>query len=400
MTAPEKAPETARDGSGAEARRIAGRVLEEVATGARTNAALNRALTHSDLDERDRAFATELANGTVRMQRSCDHFIDRLVSRDPDATVRALLRIGVYQLVFLATPPHAAVSATVAAAAPKVRGFINAVLRRVAEDVERGGDWPTVGVELSYPDWLIDRAIEELGEADGLDALAAMNVPEQPRARPDGYVQGAASMAVVAEVGATAGDVVLDLCAAPGGKTTGMAADGATVYGLEIGQERVALLADFCERYGADRAAAVRGDATANPFRTEAADHVLVDAPCSGWGALGRRSDARWRVRSDDARRLSAIQIDILRDARRLVRPGGTLVYSVCTFTEIETLAVAKRFRSESPDFEPIGLRHPDHWRPLGTGGIVLPQDHESDAMAVFRWRRRDPMATAGTDIS
>ena len=138
---------------GALTRRMAMRVVHEVGTGARTAAALHAVLRDASLDPRDNAFVTELAHGTVRMQRACDMFIDKHSQRSPDAEVRALLRIGVYQLVFLGTPTHEAVSATVASARPKVRGFVNAVLRRVAEEVAAGGEWPTIGDELSYPDW-------------------------------------------------------------------------------------------------------------------------------------------------------------------------------------------------------------------------------------------------------
>ena len=379
--------ETKPNDTGADTRALAIRVVHEVGAGARTSSALHAALLHTDLDPRDRAFVTELAHGTVRMQRPCDLLIDRHASRTPDAEVRAVLRVGVYQLVFLGTPPHAAVSATVAATRPKVRGFVNAVLRRVAEEVARGGEWPTVGDELSYPDWLIDTLIDDLGEADAIDALAAMNNAEQAAARADGYIQGGSSVAVVNEVGAADGDIVIDLCAAPGGKTTGLAALGAIVIGVELSASRVAPFGATCERFGAGRAFPVQGDAAAPPIRQGSADYVLVDAPCSGLGALGRRSDARWRIGRDDSARLARVQLRMLIAAYDLLKPGGTLVYSVCTMSKAETLGVASEFEATT-SAEYLRLIDKEFWRVLGHGGLALPQDHGTDGMAVFRWSR------------
>ena len=379
---------------GALTRRLAMRVVHEVGTGARTAASLHAVLLDASLDPRDNAFVTELAHGTVRMQRACDMFIDKHSQRSPDAEVRALLRIGVYQLVFLGTPPHAAVSATVASARPKVRGFVNAILRRVAEEVATGGEWPTIGDELSYPDWLIDAFISDLGEDDAIEALAAMNDAEQPEARTDGYVQGGSSRAVVAEVGAGQGELVLDMCAAPGGKTTGIAGDGAFAVGLERATARIDQLATTCSRFGSGRASPVLGDATRAPFREAIADRVLVDAPCSGWGALGRRSDARWRVKPGDSSRLARTQRSMLATAAELVKPGGVLIYSVCTTSVVETTNIAEQFSATHENFTAAALVHAAFWREHGTGGLVLPQDHGTDGMAVFRWRR-EPLEAA-----
>lgn len=387
------------DPSGAASRRLAALVVREVDAGARTNVVLHRELARAELDERDRAFVTELSHGATRMRRACDHLIDRHVNRPPDPTVRALLRIGTHQLVFLGTPPHAAVSATVAAAPPRVRGFVNAVLRRIASDVERGGRWPTLGVELSYPDWFIDAAIDELGEDDAVAALEAMNQPEAPPTRADGYAQGAASQAVVDEVDVAAGECVVDLCAAPGGKATALAAKGAAVVALDLDARRVAELGVNAARYGHGRTSVVRGDARRPPVRAGSVDHVLVDAPCSGWGVLGRRSDARWRITPDDVTRLAGVQVAILDAAAALVAPGGTLVYSVCTFSRAETVGVATSFdERHGPDFAPARLLHPDRWRTHGDGGLLLPQDRRSDAMAVFRWRRRPDSGSGPVD--
>jgi len=215
-----------------------------------------------------------------------------------------------------------------------------------------------------------------------------MNIGEQAKPRPDGYVQGASSAAVVVEVDARPGELVIDVCAAPGGKATAIAANGASVVGLEIGDERCVLLHSVCERWGQGRASAVRADATNAPIRPGAADRVVVDAPCSGLGALGRRSDARWRVRQTDIERLARLQVRLLESASELVRPGGTLVYSVCTITGAETSEVAANFSRNAPGFTSLDLVSGENWRPLGRGGLILPQDSGTDGMAVFRWQR------------
>ncbi len=368
------------------ARRVAVDLLERVERdGAYANLVVPRALEDGGLSERDRAFVTELVYGTVRRQRACDHLVDRFL-HDPavDPSVRTLLRVGAYQLEFLDTPPHAAVSATVDAAPRRVRGLVNAVLRRVAES---DPGWPDEATRLSYPDWIIDRLSADLGHADAVAALESMNRPAMRRVRADGYVQDQASEWAADEVGAGPGDHVLDLCAAPGGKATAMAATGAFVVACDRGRGRVRLLASNMQRWGAGHTRVIRADAGAAPLRDHTFDRVLVDAPCSGLGALGRRPDARWRIDAAGVDRLAALQRRILARAVELVRPGGLLAYSVCTMTEAETLAVDRWLTSEYAELEavpPVG----DHWRAWGSGGIVLPQDHGTDGMAVFLYRR------------
>ncbi len=216
-----------------------------------------------------------------------------------------------------------------------------------------------------------------------------MNDPEQPAARPDGYVQGLASRWVVDEVAAEPGMRVADLCAAPGGKSTGLAAAGAEVVAVEAGEDRAATLADVAERYGAGRVTTVYADGRDSGLEPGSFDAVLVDAPCSGLGALGRRADARWRITSDDVDRLTTLQRELAVAGAELVRPGGLLVYSVCTITAAEGADVARELTGRA-DLDPEPLVHGDRWRPVDHGGLVAPHDHGTDGMAVFRWRKSD----------
>ena len=368
-------------------RRLALDVLSRIERdGAYANLALRAALERCDLDRRDRAFVTDLVYGTTRMRRACDHLIDRFLHDDIQPEVRTVLRLGAYQLHWAGVPPHAAVSATVAVAPRRVQGLCNAVLRRVADYQPT---WPGPAVELSVPDWLIDRLVADLGLDDALAALAAMNRPAPAVVRDDGYYQDRASQ-LVADLtgeGLVPGGRVLDLCAAPGGKATALAAAGASVVAADLRPARLGLVAQNADRLG-HAVALVAADGRTPPFRPGSFDRVLVDAPCSGLGVLRRRADARWRGGEADLADLALLQADLLAGAAALVRPGGQLVYSVCTVTEAETAGVDRRFRGAEPRAEPEPVGRP--WRPHGdhgSGGLLLPQDLDSEGMAVFRYR-------------
>ena len=385
---PTSSGRTAGRMSGEDARRLAMEVLGRIERdGAYANLVLRAALDRSSLDSRDRAFVTDLVYGTTRMRRACDHLVDSFLHDDVQPEVRTVLRLGAYQLHWAGVPAHAAVSATVAVAPRKVRGLCNAVLRRVAEHQPT---WPGPGVELSVPDWLLERLVADLGSDDALAALAAMNRPARAVARDDGYHQDRASQmvsALVVEGLNPSGEVVLDLCAAPGGKATAMAAAGASVVAADLRPARLGLVGDNAERLGHDMAL-VTADGRLPPFRPRAFDRVLVDAPCSGLGVLRRRADARWRTGQADVEELADLQVDLLTAAAGLVRPGGLLFYSVCTLTSAETTGVDRRFREATGLGSGSPLGSP--WRPHGedgTGGLLLPQDLDSEGMAVFRYR-------------
>jgi 16S rRNA (cytosine967-C5)-methyltransferase len=346
--------------------------------GAYANLLLPSLLSGSDLSPRDRRFATELTYGTTRMRRACDFLVDRFVRKDPTPELRTLLRLGAYQLAFAGVPAHAAVGETVALAPDRARGFVNAVLRRVASTPVA---WPDDATRLSYPDWIVERLVAELGHDDAMAALERMNVPPPVSIRNDAYVQDIGSQLVASALGARAGELVADLCAAPGGKATALAAAGADVVALDIRPHRAGLVVANARRTGAPVAVVV-GDATAPPLRAASFDGVLLDAPCSGLGALRRRPDARWRVTPADVDVLAALQARMLAAAAALVRPGGVLLYSVCTLTRAESLdlAVPPRFAEEQIRGEP--------WEPWGSAARLLPHRTDTDGMVARRFVR------------
>jgi 16S rRNA (cytosine967-C5)-methyltransferase len=371
-------------------REIAMRALAEVDNGAFANLVLPeifRGLERfAPIDDRDKAFATELVYGTVRMRRACDYLIQRLIEREPDEETLRALHLGAYQLVFLGVPPHAAVAETVELAPEWSRGFTNAILRRLAGEITPV--WPNLATELSYPDWIVDTLINELGIERARRVLAAMNEPADVYSREDGYVQDPASQVVAESVGACAGERILDVCAAPGGKTTLMAASGASVTALDVHMHRARLVRRNAVELGCiERVGVAVADSTHLPVPDEFFDRVLIDAPCSGLGSLRRRPDARWRMSPDDVKDLVKLQKALLRSAAAAVKPGGVLVYSVCTLTAEETIGIDKFMEAGFPDFEVLPPIDAPGWEPIGRGARILPGI--TDGMAAFHYRKR-----------
>lgn len=349
--------------------------------GAYANLVLAPMLESSHLADRDRRFVTELVYGATRMRRACDASIDRFVLQAPAPEVRTLLRLGAYQLMYAGVPAHAAVGETVQLAPQRIRGFVNAVLRRISESPIP--PWPSVACELSYPDWIVTRLISELGEEDALGALRRMNEAPPVTVREDGYTQDLSSQWVSELVGAAAGERVLDVCSAPGGKATAMSSCGAFVIAADLQLHRARLVSSNALRLSLDTAV-VTADGTRPPFVEESFDRVLIDAPCSGLGALRRRADARWRVDAGDVADLAALQRRILEACSSLVRPGGMLVFSVCTLTAEESIS-----HPVPRGFVPVG-GFDVPWRAYGDGARLLPHVADTDGMVIRRWRRTE----------
>jgi 16S rRNA (cytosine967-C5)-methyltransferase len=365
------------------ARRVALDALRRIESdGAYANLVLGPMLASSGLGDMDRRFVTELVYGTTRMRRACDAIVDRFVTSPPDDATRSVLRLGAYQLVFAGVAPHAAVSETVGLAPKRTRGFVNAVLRKVARLSVSEMAWPSDGARLSYPDWIVEVFRAEMGD-EAVEALERMNQAPPVTERADGYVQDESSQWVAAAVEATSGELVLDVCAAPGGKATAMAGDGAVVIAGDQRLGRARLVADNVRTLGLDLPV-VAADGVEPPFRPGAFDAVLLDAPCSGLGALRRRADARWRIQPGDVTELAALQHRLLESAAMLVRPGGRLVYSVCTITAQESVEHATPTGFTVDDTPPpVGT-----WRAFRQGWRVLPHDADTDGMVMIRYRR------------
>jgi 16S rRNA (cytosine967-C5)-methyltransferase len=362
------------------ARRVAQRVLLRVfEDGAYADLTFGAAA--AGLEDRERAFAQQLAYGTIQRVRTLDHAIEALSGRAVDGVdppVRAALRLGAYQVAYLdGVPARAAVNESVElvreARLEKAVGFANAVLRRVAEgcrSLVEGLPERTAGeaaLKHSYPDWVAELWWRERGKEEALALMRALNEPPEtvvglntPKTQnapldgapdpdlPDAlrvervdeaaierglvWPQSRGSQLAGLAVGAREGERTLDLCAAPGGKATQLAGE---VVAVEKHPGRARQLEENCARLGASNVTVVCADALDLPAELTGFDHALVDAPCSGLGVLNSRADLRWR-----ARPLPELQTDLLSVASERVRPGGTVLYSVCTINSEENEAI------------------------------------------------------------
>jgi 16S rRNA (cytosine967-C5)-methyltransferase len=428
------------------ARLVAFDVLRAVADqDAYANLELARLLRERRLAGRDAALATELVGGTLRMQGAYDAVIDELVTRTLDAPVRDALRLGAHQLLSMRVPTHAAVTTTVELVKQKVghrpSGLVNAVLRKVAgRSLE---DWLAgrpLAQRLSHPDWVVDELDRALARPDELEALLGAD-NERPRvtlvARPglatrdelggtpldvspyavvlDGGdpgsldavregragVQDAGSQLVAvllarADVAGT-DERWLDLCAGPGGKAallTALAAgSGARVLANERQPHRARLVAQATRAttgaLAGRLAGVVAGDGTRPAWREAAFDRVLVDAPCTGLGALRRRPESRWRRQPEDVAALVPLQVALLGAALDSVRVGGVVVYATCSPVVDETAGVVTTVLGERSDvlLEPaVGLlpEVTDAESAHLAGAIQLwPHRHGTDAMFI-----------------
>jgi 16S rRNA (cytosine967-C5)-methyltransferase len=344
-------------------------------------------LDTSGLDQRDRSFVTELVYGTVRRRRSVDWLVMQHIDREPAENVVRALHLGAYQLVFSKVPPHAAVAESVELVPDYARGFTNAVLRNVARTIEAGYEWPDLATELSYPDWIVERLNADIGEEAAEAAMRFMNEAPSVTEREDGYVQDLASQWVVELLDAQPGELILDLCAAPGGKATLIATNGATVIAADVRRHRVGLLADNVDRLQlTDSCLPVAADGLLPPFVWGSFDRVLLDVPCSGLGVLHRRPDARWRIGPEDIADLVLLQRRLLQQAIRLVKPGGVFLLSACTLTIDESIGhdfwISEEYPNLVPELGPGAQRWDGHARGLR----LLPQTHGTDGMVAFRY--------------
>jgi 16S rRNA (cytosine967-C5)-methyltransferase len=232
----------------------------------------------------------------------------------------------------------------------------------------------------------VNRLTEDLGVDRAIAALESMNEAAVVTTRDDGYIQDEGSQLVAAAVDAQPGDRVLDVCAAPGGKATALVAEGAIVIAADMRPSRLTLLSSNRERLDISPSdmQIVGADGTAPPFRPHSFDRVLLDAPCSGLGALRRRPDARWRIAQKDIDELVQLQRQLFTQAIALVRPGGELVYSVCTITAAETSELDAWAGQTFPDLIARPVEQ-SPWTSLGRGALLLPQDAGTDGMYILR---------------
>lgn len=421
-------------------REIALKVINDVLINeAYANIALAHEINRRQLSEQDRRFITELVYGTIKTGKTLDWLLMQFVSRSLDKVapvIRNILRMGVYQLFFLSKVPASAacnqsVELTKKYGHAGTVKFVNGVLRNIARNKEtikypdKDQD-PVKHIALKYfhPEWLVRRWMESLGleaceklcefnnktpalsvrtnnlkitreeliailATQGVNAEPSQLVPEgivctehpslsQVEALAQGLfqVQDESSMLVAHVLGGRAGEFIIDACAAPGGKSTHIAAlmdNQGKVLSLDIHPHKLSLIADNASRLGIDIIETAHRDATTiGKEYFQMADRVLVDAPCSGLGVLRRRPDSRWRKSPEQLQELPILQNRILNSAADCVKPGGILVYSTCTIGPEENDEVVKNFLAQRKDFS------------LDNTGSYLPQPREDNTVQLW----------------
>ena len=435
-------------------RQLAYQGLKAVHRGAYADVALSRVMPKT-IPSNDRRLLTELLYGGVRRQRTLDALIDQFAKKPahqqpPD--LRTLLHVGLYQLRYLDHIPDAAAIFTTVELAKNnqlsgLSGFVNGLLRQYARAAANNDplSLPSdpiqrLGILYSYPDWIVQVWHDQLGleETEKLcdycnqpphidlrvnslktdresvrSQLAAAGVtttplPHLPQAlRIEGKsgpipqlpgfqeglwtVQEASAQLVGHLLNPQPGAIALDVCAAPGGKTTHMAElmqNSGEIWGCDRTPSRLRKLKQNLQRLEIESVQIWTGDSRQLSDQIPLADYVLVDAPCSGLGTLHRHADARWRQTPDNTQDLSILQLDLLLNSARWVKPGGTLLYSTCTLHPQENETIIDQFLAQMPQWR--AQRPMIDWVPTSGSQSNLkiwPHQHKMDGffMAILR---------------
>ncbi len=374
------------------------------------------------LDSREKRFITELVYGCLRWQGKINWIINNFSRRKLSLEVLLTLRLGVYQLLFLnKVPSYAVVDEAVNLARRlgqgRAAGFVNGVLRRIEREQEKiifpsleEDPIEHIASVYSHPKWMAERWLKRFGREEARELCAANNqIPplslrtnilrisreelfhhlgrrtpgvEKTSFSPEGLslrransflwkdpsylkgwfqVQDEASQLISHILSPREGEVILDTCAAPGGKSTHIAQlmrDKGEVWAVELKPARLKLLKENCRRQGITSIKPVLGDITQplTPLRGRKFHRILVDPPCSCLGVLRRNPEGKWRVKEGEIATLAETQRSILEAASRYLLAGGTLVYSTCTITPEENTEVVEGFLEAHPDFslEPV----------------------------------------------
>ncbi len=486
-------------------RQLAFIALRDVHKGAYADVALDRVLQKVNLLDCDRRLVTELVYGSVRRQRTLDTLIDQLAKKKSDQQpqdLRTILHLGFYQLRYQERiPASAAVNTTVQLAKENgfsgLTGFVNGLLRqyiRLAQKIKgdplqlpessdlenlspnlspkrgealnsppsllgkgAGGlgfalTFPNdvksqverLGILHSFPDWIVQVWLEQLGLTDTEQLCEWMNqsptidlrinplrasieevevvlqsagvlvrrIPHLPQALrfigntgsiqklpgfKEGWwtVQDSSAQLVGHLLDPQPGEVVIDACAAPGGKTTHIAelmADEGKIWACDRTPSRLRKLQENFQRLNLQSIQIYTGDSRHFKQFQNTADRVLLDAPCSGLGTMHRHADARWRQTPESVRELSVLQRELLTHTSTFVKPGGVLVYATCTLHPAENEEVISAFLAESPDWQiesPSGLELPDSTDSTPQGWFKLwPHRQDMDGFFMVRLRK------------
>lgn len=370
---------------------------------------LHEELAGSALSERDRGFVNELFYGILRNLTALDYLIGKLRDGELDLETRQVLRIGFYQLFHMRVPEHAAVNETVSLS-KRARPLVNALLRRAVRErpaLEAGLASAPLDVRFSHPDFLVEKWTSDFGVEAAEKLCAWNNTPAEVWARVNTlkttveefcvvhpeieaspvhplvfkvahlsrewmegglcYVQDPSTLVSCDLLAPQPGERVLDACAAPGGKTTYLAAlmrNEGELIACDLWESRVERLRANCDRLGVRNARLLVADTmkSSDELALGSFDRILIDAPCSNTGVIRRRVDVRWRLSEEDFMRMPAQQLALLRRGAALLRPGGILVYSTCSLEPEENEKVAEQAAASIPGLRFLESRRTLPW--------------------------------------
>ncbi|MBS7345716.1 MAG: 16S rRNA (cytosine(967)-C(5))-methyltransferase RsmB [Caryophanon sp.] len=404
-------------------------------------------------DAKDRGLLTELTYGTLQYKYTLDYYLEPFIRGKVDLWVRWLLRLSLYQMHYLTRiPAHAAVNEAVEIAkrrghkgiAATVNGILRSVLRegvRSMEDITN--EVERLAIETSHPEWLVARWVEMYGYAQAGEMLRENNIPplqtmrvnttrvtvdealqilerEGVKARrsevlPEcihlmsgtaartslfkkGFatIQDESSMLPATVLDPQPGERIYDMCAAPGGKTTHIAEkmnNEGKVLASDLHAKKLNLIDENVARLGLDIVEAIPldGRKSADLLGEASFDRVLVDAPCSGLGVMRRKPDIKYTKREEDLANLQTIQLALLDNAVRILKPGGRLVYSTCTVDRTENEGTVQAFLAKYPQMEAEQMTLPTSLMDKQQNGMlqVFPQDFGSDGFFVASFRKK-----------
>ena len=419
-----------------------------------SNLLLHQTIEKYKLDVKDRGLLTEITYGTLQHKLTLDYYLEPFIHGKVDLWVRWLLRMSLYQMHYLSRiPAHAAVNEAVEIAkrrghkgiASMVNGILRSILRegvRSTNDIKDPNE--RLAIETSHPQWLVDRWVESYGyeetaemlrenniqpvqtvrvnttkatvenvlttlEREGVKAVRSEVMPEcvhlqtGQAARTAAFrhglitIQDESSMLPANVLNPQPGMKVLDMCAAPGGKTTHMAEkmqNEGSILAMDLHPKKLDLIEENTARLGLEivQTAPVDGRKAASFLPKESFDAVLVDAPCSGLGVMRRKPDIKYTKREEDLESLQTIQLAILDNAAQVLKPGGRLVYSTCTVDKQENEGTVKLFLDQHPEMESESLTNlPEKLLAKQNNGMlqVFPQDFGSDGFFVAAFRKK-----------
>jgi 16S rRNA (cytosine967-C5)-methyltransferase len=440
-------------------RRLALEILYEVESkGAYGNIALGSALKRSDVNAitpADRAFITELVYGTLRMQGTIDYILTKFIKQPLGKLpqrILLILRLGVYQLLYMSkVPPSAAVNESVKLAKKYghqgTASLTNAVLRNIdrrrdeisfPDKEQQPAEY--IAAAYSHPLWLVQEWLARFGfektcrlcdfnnqpapytlrvntlkssREEVLRIFAESGVQAEPCAYPEEaiivtagntakifgfieaglvYPQQLSSMLAAHVLNPQPGSRVLDVCAAPGGKTTHMAAlmqNKGEILAFDVHEHKLQLLQDNAARLGIDIIKTQVADSRHLDMVADlSADYILVDAPCSGLGVLRSRADSRWRKTADASAEIAEVAYGILCEAARKLKPGGKMLFSTCTISETENEENLRRFLAAHDDFASEDIAYLPKLFAGQSFLQVLPQKHNIEGFFFAKLRR------------